>query len=139
MIKVNDVNKNTEIGTSKVRKSSDGVSFSSFLKPAATQGSAAVSGAASINAAEAIFAAQMVGGAEEREVRRKMVRHGQSLLEKLEEIRNGLLAGHISKDRLIEISRFVKDRRFQAEDERLNEIISEIELRVEVELAKLMG
>ena len=78
------------------------------------------------------------GGVEEREARRKLLKHGQSLIEKLEEIRRGLLAGHISKDKLIEISRFVKDKHFQVEDDRLNEIIAEIELRVEVELAKLM-
>ena len=58
--------------------------------------------------------------------------------EKLEEIRDGLLMGYISRDRLIEISRQVKDNRYQSDDPRLQEILSEIELRVEVELAKLM-
>lgn len=46
--------------------------------------------------------------------------------------------GYISRDRLIEISRLVKDNRYQSEDPRLQEILGEIELRVEVELAKLM-
>jgi hypothetical protein len=137
MIKVSDVNKSSEVNTSKVRKTEGGVSFSSFLQKSGAQ-PAAVSGAVTINAADAIFAAQMAGSVEEREARRKMIKHGQTLIEKLEEIRAGLLAGHISKDKLIEISRFVKDRRFQVEDEKLNEIIAEIELRVEVELAKLM-
>ena len=59
-------------------------------------------------------------------------------VEKLEEIRDGLLMGYISRDRLIEISRQVKDNRYQSDDPRLQEILSEIELRVEVELAKLM-
>ncbi len=45
---------------------------------------------------------------------------------------------YISRDRLIEISRQVKDNRYQSDDPRLQEILSEIELRVEVELAKLM-
>ena len=69
--------------------------------------------------------------------RRQAVKRGFSLLEKLEEIRDALLLGYISKDRLIEISRFVKERKTDAEDEGLNGIIAEIELRVEVELAKL--
>ena len=62
----------------------------------------------------------------------------KDLPEKLEEIRDGLLMGYISRDRLIEISRLVKDNRYQSEDPRLQEILGEIELRVEVELAKLM-
>ena len=137
MIKINDVNKTNDVSSSKVKKQDGGVSFSSFLQAAGTK-PAAVSGGSSINTVDAIFAAQMAGGVEEREARRKLLKHGQSLIEKLEEIRRGLLAGHISKDKLIEISRFVKDKHFQVEDDRLNEIIAEIELRVEVELAKLM-
>lgn len=73
-----------------------------------------------------------------KEVRKKLIKRGQTLLEKLEEIRDGLLMGYISRDRLIEISRLVKDNRYQSEDPRLQEILGEIELRVEVELAKLM-
>ena len=61
------------------------------------------------------------------------MKRGQTLLEKLEEIRDGLLMGYISRDRLIEISRQVKDNRYQSDDPRLQEILSEIELRVEVE------
>lgn len=137
MIKVNDVNKTNELSGSKVKKTDAGISFSSFLQTAGAKPTA-VSGGGAINAADAIFAAQMAGGVEEREARRKLLKHGKSLIEKLEEIRGGLLAGHISKDKLIEISRFVKEKHFLVEDERLNDIIAEIELRVEVELAKLM-
>ena len=60
------------------------------------------------------------------------------LLEKLEEIRDGLLLGYISKDKLIEISRYVRETKINTADEKLAELIGEIELRVEVELAKLM-
>ena len=80
----------------------------------------------------------MVDADEEKEVRKKLIKRGQTLLEKLEEIRDGLLMGYISRDRLIEISRLVKDNRYQSEDPSLQEILGEIELRVEVELAKLM-
>ena len=69
--------------------------------------------------------------------RRQVLKRGYSLLEKLEEIRDALLMGYISKDKLIEISRFVKENKNATDDEKLNEIIEEIELRIEVELAKL--
>ncbi|MBQ8436596.1 MAG: flagellar assembly protein FliX [Alphaproteobacteria bacterium] len=45
--------------------------------------------------------------------------------------------GYIAREKLIEISRFVKDNKNITDDAQLNEIISEIELRIEVELAKL--
>ena len=100
--------------------------------------SSPVGGTSGISVADAIFAAQMVDGEEERELRKKSLKRGRSLLEKLEEIRDGLLKGYISRDRLIEISRFVKEKKLASNDPQSEEIIGEIELRVEVELAKLM-
>ena len=91
-----------------------------------------------MTSADAIFAAQMVDGEEERQIRKKFLKKGNVLLDKLEEIREGLLIGEISKDKLIEISRMVKNRDIECEDKKLKEIIEEIELRVEVELAKIM-
>ena len=109
-----------------------------MLKETMKSQSNPVNAAGGINVADAIFATQMVDGEEEKEIRKKLVKRGQTLLEKLEEIRDGVLMGYISRDRLIEISRFVKDNKFQSSDPKLQEILSEIELRVEVELAKLM-
>ena len=79
----------------------------------------------------------MVSDEEEREIRKKLVKRGNQLLEKLEDIRDGLLAGYISTDKLIEISRMIKEPQFASSDPKLQEIMAEIELRVEVELAKL--
>lgn len=138
MIYIADVNKVKETRASKSKKTSSDGNFSEYLRGAMKATDDGVSGAATISVTGAIFAAQMVGEEEEQELRKKQIKRGQNLLEKLEEIRNGLLLGYISKDSLIEIARFIKERKFEAQDERLNEIIAEIELRVEVELAKLM-
>ena len=133
MIKVNDINKAGDLGaSSKAKKASGGDSFSLYLKETMKPSSAGIS------VSDAIFAAQMVNGEEEREKRRQMLRRGDTLLEKLEEIRDGLLLGYISKDKLIEISRYVRETKINTADEKLAELIGEIELRVEVELAKLM-
>ncbi len=139
MIKVNDINKAGDLGaSSKAKKTSGGDSFSLYLKETMKPSSSPVGGSAGISVSDAIFAAQMVSGEEEREKRRQMLRRGDTLLEKLEEIRDGLLLGYISKDKLIEISRYVKETKINTADEKLAELIGEIELRVEVELAKLM-
>ena len=138
MIKVNDINKAGDLGaSSKAKKASGGDSFSLYLKETMKPSSSPVGGSAGISVSDAIFAAQMVNG-EEREKRRQMLRRGDTLLEKLEEIRDGLLLGYISKDKLIEISRYVRETKINTADEKLAELIGEIELRVEVELAKLM-
>lgn len=137
MIKVSDVAKSGDVSSGKVKKSSSGGDFSAYLRETLSGTSSPVSGLTGITGADAVLAAQLVGEEEEREVRKKLVNRGKKLLDKLEEIRVALLNGYISVDKLIEISRFVKEQKETAEDERINEIISEIELRVEVELAKL--
>lgn len=137
MFKVNDVNKAKDLAPGKVKKSTGGADFSSYLKETAKSGSAPVSGMSGIAVADAIFAAQLADGVEERERKKKQIKRGFTLLDKLEEIRQALLGGYISVDRLIEISRFVKEQGTTGSDPRLDEIIAEIELRVEVELAKL--
>ena len=138
MIQVSDVNKIKDTPSTRVKKSSSGGDFSAYLKDIMKTAPEAVSGVTSVNVTDAIFAAQMVGDEEEQKLRKKQIERGQTLLEKLEEIRDGLLKGYLSKDRLMNIAQFVHERKMEAQDERLNEIIEEIELRVEVELAKLM-
>ena len=92
-----------------------------------------------VDASEKIYDfSELLTEEEEKELRKKQIKRGQSLLEKLEEIRDGMLRGYLSKEKLIYIARFVNERKIEAQDARLNEIIEEIELRVQVELAKLM-
>ena len=138
MIQINDVNKVKDSSLSKVKKTSTGGNFSAYLQDIMqTSAEESISGASPLSAADAIFAAQMVGEEEEKEIRKKQIQRGQTLLEKLEEIRDGLLRGYLPKEKLIEASRLVRANKMEAQDEKLNELISEIELRVEVELVKL--
>ncbi|MBB4264436.1 flagellar assembly protein FliX [Roseospira visakhapatnamensis] len=67
----------------------------------------------------------------------RLMRHGEDMLERLEEIRLGLLLGAIPKERLMDLARLVRTRREQAPDRQLDALLDEIELRAEVELAKL--
>jgi hypothetical protein len=61
----------------------------------------------------------------------------QSILDQLEEIRLELLLGGLSQGRLMQLSRMVTTRRPDIEDPRLAEILDEIDLRAQVELAKM--
>ena len=138
MMQVSNINKVKETTTTKSTRKSSGADFSSYLRDVVAPSSETISGAGSVTVTDAIFAAQMIGEEEEKELRRQQIKRGQTLLEKLEEIRDGLLRGYLSKESLMNTARFVHEHKFEAQDERLNEIIEEIELRVEVELAKLM-
>ena len=138
MIKVNDISKSNELsGNKSVKRAGNGPSFSSYLNETMKTKAEQIGGVSNIAVADAIFATQMVSDEEEREIRKKLVKRGNQLLEKLEDIRDGLLAGYISTDKLIEISRMIKEPQFASSDTKLQEIMAEIELRVEVELAKL--
>lgn len=138
MINVNNISKTKEINTAKTRKTGGGDSFSAYLRDNLKTAAPGITGSTAISVADAIFAAQTVDGEEEKQIRKKLCRRASTLLEKLEEIRDGLLDGHISKEKLIEISRMVKENKPVSQDPALQEILAEIELRVEVELAKLM-
>lgn len=61
---------------------------------------------------------------------------GRDLLQELEQIRLGLLLGAVPRVRLERLVRMLKVRRGDYLDPRLSEIISEIEVRAAVELAK---
>ena len=69
--------------------------------------------------------------------RKRAVGRGHDLLDRLDEIRHGLLIGALPADRLLCLSEQLRLRQAVANDNGLAEILREIELRVAVELAKL--
>lgn len=92
---------------------------------------------AAVGGIQALLATQAVDDSLEREERRRLIAYGEDMLDKLEDIRHGLLLGSIPKDKLISLAQMVRSRRGNVSDPRLAGILDEIELRAEVELAKL--
>jgi hypothetical protein len=92
----------------------------------------AVAGLGSILAAQAVD--PDTGEAPSYEERRRRARRGEEILERLEEIRRGFLLGTIPKDRLATLAR---EKRERGADPLISQLLDEIELRAEVELAKL--
>ncbi len=84
---------------------------------------------------DSLLALQEVPDATQR--RSAGVRRGFDLLDRLDEIRMGLLTGSIPADRLSNLVRLVRARRDGVMDPNLNSILDDIELRAMVELAKL--
>lgn len=86
-----------------------------------------------------ILAAQSVDpdGAPGHKERQRRAQRGNEMLDRLEEIRAGLLAGVIPKARLQELAQIVREKRERGADPVISRLLDEIELRAEVELAKL--
>ncbi|WNJ99082.1 flagellar assembly protein FliX [Thalassospiraceae bacterium LMO-JJ14] len=84
-----------------------------------------------------ILAAQQTADATDHKSRGLMMNYGNDLLDRLEQIRISVLSGSVSKDRLQDLARRLRERKTTSDDPRLNDLIGEVELRVEVEIAKL--
>lgn len=112
-------------------------SFASLLKPA-EKATGQVSQAAPVAALDAMLAVQAVdeqGG--NRKNRQRAFQRGSGLLDRLDEIRHGLLEGRMPAARLQALAQQLRSEKLQVEDPRQAEILAEIELRCAVELAKL--
>lgn len=96
-----------------------------------------VGAAAAMGAVDVLLAVQSMDDVTEREARKRLVKRGEDLLDQLEEVRHGLLLGTLSKDKLERLSQSVRSRREACPDPGLAALLDEIELRAEVELAKL--
>ncbi len=84
-----------------------------------------------------ILAMQQVADSTDHRSRGLMMEYGNDLLDQLDKIRMAILSGSISKDRLQDIARRLRERKISSDDPLLNDLIDEVELRVEVEIAKL--
>ena len=104
--------------------------------PGATGTTRHVSGPSSILGLDALLALQAVGDATS-ERRRKAVRRGHDLLDALDGLKVALLSGRVAPSELVRLRGQLRAMKEASGDERLDEIIAHIELRAEVELAKL--
>jgi hypothetical protein len=69
--------------------------------------------------------------------RSKSVSHGEQLLDMLDQVRDGLLAGGIPRATLNRLANAVSKRQEGFADPKLQTVLDEIDLRARVELAKL--
>lgn len=138
-MKVGGIGKDKAVEQARRRKDAGrGAEFADRLKEAmaATEPGAAVE-AHPPAAVDQLVAIQEAPAAVSQEGRKSARQYGHFLLDRLEEIRLALLIGAIPKDQLARLAQTVRQRRERSDDPRLNEVLDEIELRAEVEIAKL--
>lgn len=83
---------------------------------------------------DALIALQGIEDPLER--RRRVVRHGRRALDALDEVKLGLLAGTLDQGTMLRLKSVAADLKEGSGDARLDSVLAEIDLRVEVELAK---
>ena len=83
---------------------------------------------------DALIALQGIEDPVER--RRRAVKHGRRALDALDELKIGLLSGTLDQATLLRLKSVAADLKDGSGDERLDRVLSEIDLRVAVELAK---
>jgi hypothetical protein len=83
---------------------------------------------------DALIALQ--GVEEPAERRRRAVKYGRRALDALDELKLGLLAGSLDQSALLRLKSAATDLGDGSGDEKLDQVLSEIDLRVAVELAK---
>jgi Class II flagellar assembly regulator len=83
---------------------------------------------------DALIALQGIEDPVER--RRRAVKHGRRALDALDELKVGLLSGTLEPAALMRLKAAAADLKDGSGDEKLDQVLGEIELRVAVELAK---
>jgi Class II flagellar assembly regulator len=125
-------------GVSKTgaNKGASGASFSGMIDSGEeAAASKPASGVMQTSALDALLSVQEAGDSTESTKRAK--RQGLDMLDQLDRIRMGLLTGGIPASALEQLERMVTKQREKIMDPVLTAVLDEIELRVQVELAKL--
>jgi hypothetical protein len=121
--------------TSSARRAADGSFSVSDAETARAAGStAALRSVGNVGGIDALIALQGLEDPTER--RRRAVQHGRRALDALDELKLGLLAGTLDPATLRRLQFAAVDLKAGSGDDRLDGVLAEIDLRVEVELAK---
>ncbi len=132
------VEANRSVGATGVRKDGKTKSSSGFADNLRTEEEApasAVSGTAALSGIDVLMALQEVPDAMAK--RKRALARGDKLLDRLDDLRRGMLLGHFSHDKLSELARMAGESAAEVDDPKLRDVLQEIELRAQVELAKL--
>jgi hypothetical protein len=115
-----------------------GDAFAEQLREIAeSSGEAPVLDAQAVSPANALLTVQEVPDSTEGRSRGLLRRYGDDILDRLDRIRHQVLAGAVERQDLVDLARVLRARKAHCDDPRLTEVIEAIELRAEVEIAKL--
>ena len=130
--------KDARVASKKGPVSDSGEAFSESLKSAQSVTTlASVVGSGTVGNVDALFSVQEVPDSMDPRSRKLAISYGEDLLRRLDELKLDVLNGSMPKDKLTDLAQHLRQKRQSTDDPLLNNIVSEIELRAEVEIAKL--
>lgn len=103
----------------------------------AAQESSGVSAAQSITRVDALLAVQGVDSSTERAARRRMHQRGDAILTHLDDLKLSLLSGGLTVGQVVNIADVVASHRERINDPEMSALLDEIDLRAQIELAKI--
>jgi hypothetical protein len=113
-----------------------GSDFAKFLEDSG-KGVDAVSSAAPTQIVGAVLGKQKVGDSISERANGRARQRADEMLARLDALRTGLVTGTVARAPLMELAQMARAKREPGADPRLLAVVGEIELRAEVELAKL--
>jgi Class II flagellar assembly regulator len=122
-------------GSASTQRATAASSRFTLGSPDATGKTASTQSTAPAGAMEGLLALQAVGDVLER--RKRAMRRGHNLLDSLDKLKLSLLSGRVSASSLEILSAQLKQKRDTVDDPQLEDILAHVELRAEVEIAKL--
>ncbi len=118
------------------KQRTSGASFSSSVAGSeSTTSTASMGGASPIASVDSLLALQEVP--DSTDGRSKGLMRAEDMIDILEEIRKGILLGVVPMPNLRRLADMARNNQGKTNDAQLDEILNDIELRAEVELAKL--
>ncbi len=137
-MKIEGPNKTAGAGKSKKsgKAGASGASFGDFIASGPKE-SAQTQTTQSIVQVDALLALQGVDDATERASRGRMLQRGDDILGELDSVRMSMLHGDMTIGDMVNIADVVASHREKISDPKLTELMDEIDLRAQVELAKM--
>jgi hypothetical protein len=120
--------------SSRPARAASGFSLSSTGSAPPAPAAVASAGPAGVAGLSALMALQGVESATER--RRRAIRRGGGLLDRLDELKLALLSGEAGEGALERLGHGLREERVEDDDPGLTDLLNQIDLRAAVELAK---
>jgi hypothetical protein len=140
LMKISETRTVSTVSAKKIGKikAKQGPAFASHLKGVKDEpeGIAQADEVGGVAAVGSILAAQEIDEDDGLKSRKQLKKYGEDILDRLDEIKQDLLIGGISKDVLANLAQTLRMKKSATNDPGLISIIDDIELRAAVELAK---
>lgn len=111
--------------------------FGQYMESEGAQSSKEAGSMAKINQTESLLSVQAAESPTEQASKQRMQRRAEQILDMLEDMRHNLLTGRLTVGQLLAIADVVASYREKISDPKLTVILDDIDLRAQVEIAKL--